>query len=90
MIGFSSHYDIEDGYDKGEVQISTDGLSWQRVEVNYPRASIRASDNCGLPTGDYFTDIDPAWQSYSGDLSGLGRPGRSDSVRPLERWLGDR
>ena len=30
------------------------GATWERVEVNYPASSIRTSDACGLPTGEYF------------------------------------
>jgi hypothetical protein len=73
MLSFYSHYDIEPSWDKGEVQISTDGgSSWERVPVNYPGTSTHTSDNCGLPTGTYFTGLDASWALYSADLSAWG------------------
>jgi hypothetical protein len=70
MLSFASRYDIELGWDKGEVQISVDeGVTWQRVEMAYPGTSDRASDNCGLPTGTYFTGTDNAYSTYTADLS---------------------
>ena len=59
QLTFWSKYDIETSWDKGEVQISTDGgSSWTRVAVNYPGNSTNTSDACGLPTGTYFTGTD--------------------------------
>jgi hypothetical protein len=70
LLSFASRYDIESGWDKGEVQISIDeGTTWQRVEMAYPGTSDRASDNCGLPTGTYFTGTDDVFSTYSADLS---------------------
>jgi len=69
VLTFSSRYDIESSWDKGEVQISTDGGgSWQRVPVNYPGNSTNTSDECDLPTGSYFTGLDNSFQSYSANL----------------------
>jgi hypothetical protein len=69
-LTFYSHYEIESSWDKGEVQISTDGGStWERVSVDYPGSSTNTSDSCGLPTGTYFTGFGAAWTLYSADLS---------------------
>jgi hypothetical protein len=70
VLSFVSRYEIEDGWDKGEVQISTDGVFWQRVELDYPGTSTQASDHCGFPTGDYFTGTDLEYSLYTADLSG--------------------
>jgi hypothetical protein len=70
LLTFWSTYDIENSYDKGEVQISDDGGStWSRVEVGYPGTSSNTSDSCGLGTGQYFTGTDSNWNQYVGDLS---------------------
>ncbi|MCP3937005.1 MAG: hypothetical protein GY708_16735, partial [Actinomycetia bacterium] len=72
VLSFDAKYDIENSYDKGEVQISDNGgVSWQRLEVGYPGTSTNASDNCGLPTGTYFTGTgqDVNYLPYSVDLS---------------------
>jgi hypothetical protein len=68
VLTFASHYDIPAG-DKGEVQISTDGATWQRLAVNYPGSSAQTGDNCALPTGSYFTGSDPGYKTYTGSLS---------------------
>jgi len=70
MLEFQSHYDIEPSWDKGEVQVSTDGgANWQRVAVNYPGNSTNTSDGCGLPTGTYFTGTNGSYALYGADLS---------------------
>jgi hypothetical protein len=70
VLTFWSKYEIENSYDKGEVQISVDGgLFYERVELAYPGTSTNASDNCGLPTGDYFTGDGLTWVEYTADLS---------------------
>jgi len=69
QLSFWSKYDIEDDYDKGEVQISTDGGgSWERVEVSYPGTADNTGDACGLPTGDYFTGTDSTFDEYTASL----------------------
>jgi hypothetical protein len=69
-LSFYSNFDIESGYDKGEVQISDDaGVSWTRVEVDYPNSATQTTDACNLGAGDYFTGSAPTWVEYSGDLS---------------------
>lgn len=69
QLSFSSQYDIEPSWDKGEVQISTDGSSWQRVPLAYPGNSTQTADQCGLPTGTYFTGTDLSYDQYVADLS---------------------
>jgi len=69
-LTFWSKYDLESGWDKGEVQISTNGgANWVRVPMAYPTNSIRNSDACGLPAGDYFTATNLTWAQYTADLS---------------------
>jgi len=82
LLTFSSRYDIENSWDKGEVQITIDGgANWTRVEVGYPGTSINASDSCGLPIGDYFTGSAPEWARFVADLS----PWDGETV--MIRWL---
>ncbi|HXV78067.1 MAG TPA: choice-of-anchor J domain-containing protein [Candidatus Polarisedimenticolaceae bacterium] len=70
QLTFHSKYDIEPSWDKGEVQISTDGgETWERVDVAYPGNSTNTSDNCGLPQGTYFTGSGLSWATYGADLS---------------------
>jgi hypothetical protein len=70
FLTFASRYGIENDWDKGEVQISTDGgSSWVRVEMSYPGTSTHTSDECGLPTGTYFTGTDNTYDAYTADLS---------------------
>ena len=70
QLTFWSKYDIESSWDKGEVQVSLDGgSSWVRVPVNYPGSSTNTSDECGLPTGTYFTGTNNSYAQYSGSLA---------------------
>ena len=70
ILSFNSRYDIEAGWDKGEVQISTDGGgSWSRLEVGYPDQVNRAVDACGLPNGDYFSGTTVSYAPYGADLT---------------------
>jgi len=70
VLTFASKYSIENGWDKGEVQISTDGGSvWERVETDYPGSSSQASDACGLPPGDYFTGASGFYAFHTADLT---------------------
>ncbi len=81
-LSFWSRYDIEGGWDKGEVQISTNGGgSWARLDVGYPGLSDRNADACGLPTGAYFTGTDTSWNRYEADLSPW------DGQTVMFRWL---
>jgi bacillopeptidase F (M6 metalloprotease family) len=70
QLTFQSKFDIEDDWDKGELQISTDGGgSWARVPMIYPGASTHTNDACGLGTGDFFTGLQSVFTTYSADLS---------------------
>ena len=82
-LSFWSSSDIEDSYDKGEVQISSDGgATWQRLEVGYPGNSSNTGDACGLPSGTtYFTGRNQGWASYSVSLAAYA----GDEVQI--RWL---
>ena len=51
------------------MQISTDGENWERVELAYPGNSTNTSDQCGLPTGTYFTGTNLSWNDYVANLS---------------------
>lgn len=69
-LTFYSKYDIEAGWDKGQVELSTDGgATWSRLAVNYPATSNRTSDACGFPGANtaYFTgnNATPTWASYT-------------------------
>jgi hypothetical protein len=70
VLSFFSRYDIEEDWDKGEVQVSTDGGdTWARLEVGYPGFASQQSDSCGLPGGSYFNGTDDNYIKYSADLS---------------------
>ena len=80
-LSFWSSFEIEPGWDKGEVQISTDaGANWSRIDLTYPGSSTRTSDACGLPTGDYFTGSGTPWTEYTADLSAW------DGLSVMLRW----
>jgi hypothetical protein len=69
QLTFWSRYDIETGWDKGLVQISTDGgTTWQRVPVNYPATVTRTNDACDLGTGQFFNGTAGAWGEFSASL----------------------
>jgi hypothetical protein len=70
QLEFWSKYSIETGWDKGEVQISTDGFaSHTRLEVGYPAYASHTGDACGFPTGDYFTGSDSSYDQYTASLA---------------------
>jgi len=69
-LEFWSRYDIEDGRDKGIVEISANGgSSWARLEVGYPGSAKNTGDQCGLPTGTYFTGVDTSYDAYTASLA---------------------
>ncbi len=71
-LTFWSKYEIESGWDKGVVEISSDGGStWAKVPVNYPGNSTNTGDACGLPTGAYFTGSTTGlnWAEYTASLA---------------------
>ncbi len=70
VLSFWSKYDIESGWDKGLVEISTDGGSnWERVPVNYPGTVNQTNDACGLGTGGFFNGTDNTWDEYTASLA---------------------
>jgi len=70
QMEFWSKYDIENTWDKGELQISTDGgSSWQRVVMTYPGSSPYTNDACGLGTGTFFTGTQTTYAAFTADLS---------------------
>jgi hypothetical protein len=71
VLTFWSKFDIEVGWDKGLVEISTDGgSSWERVPVNYPGSVSQTNDACGLGTGGFFNGTDSTWGEYTASLAG--------------------
>ena len=69
-LEFWSRYDIEDGWDKGIVEISANGgSSWTRLEVGYPGSAKNTGDQCDLPTGTYFTGVDTSYDAYTASLA---------------------
>ncbi len=80
QLEFWSKFDIESGWDKGELQISTDGgAHWSRVAMTYPGSSTHTSDECDLGTGTFFTGLQGSYAPYSADLSTW--PGQEVSLR---------
>ena len=70
QLSFWSKYDIESGWDKGLVQISTDGGgTWERVNVNYPGTVNRTNDECNLGEGDFFNGTSTSWNEYTASLA---------------------
>ena len=69
-LSFWSRAAFEPSWDKGEVQISTDGgSSWSRVEVGYLGTSTHTADDCDLGTGQFFTGLGGSgWNEYTADL----------------------
>jgi hypothetical protein len=69
-LEFWSRYDIEGNWDKGIVEISANGgSSWTRLEVGYPGYAGNTGDQCGLPTGTYFTGTDMTYDAYTASLA---------------------
>ena len=70
QLSFWSKFEIETGWDKGLVQISTDGGgTWERVVVNYPGTVNETNDECNLGTGAFFNGNNTTWNEYSGSLA---------------------
>jgi len=70
QLSFWSRYDIESGWDKGEVQISTNGgTSWTRLPVNYPGTVNNDNDECDLGTGTFFNGTDTSYDEYTVSLA---------------------
>lgn len=70
QLSFWSKFDIETGWDKGLVQISTDGgQTWNRVSVNYPGTVNQTNDECNLGTGAFFNGTSATWSEYTASLA---------------------
>jgi fibronectin type 3 domain-containing protein len=70
QLSFWSKYDIESGWDKGLVQISTDGGgTWERVPVNYPGTVNNTNDECNLGTGGFFNGTSTSWNEFAASLA---------------------
>lgn len=70
QLDFWSKFDIESGWDKGELQITTDGgNTWNRVDMTYPGSSTHDNDECGLGPGSFFTGSQGSYSQFSADLS---------------------
>ncbi|MEM9557302.1 MAG: choice-of-anchor B family protein [Acidobacteriota bacterium] len=84
QLSFASIFEIEEGWDGGVVQITTDGNSWTTLPLGggYPGSFIQSDDACGFLQGDpSFTGTDSTWDVYSDDLSSFA----GQEVRI--RWL---
>ncbi|HKQ63143.1 MAG TPA: hypothetical protein VJS92_17785 [Candidatus Polarisedimenticolaceae bacterium] len=95
-LTFYSKYDIENGHDKGLVQITVNnGQTWTRLSVNYPAASFNTGDTCGLPGAGatYFTGTNLSYAAYTANLAPFGNNDvklrfllSSDGAIPLSGW----
>jgi hypothetical protein len=82
QLVFWSKYDLENGWDKGELQVSTDGGgTWTRVAMAYPGSSSNTNDACGLGPGAFFTGSLSTYAAFTADLSAF-----SGQIVRL-RWL---
>jgi hypothetical protein len=82
-LTFWSKYNLETDWDKGEVQVSTNGgTTWVRVPVNYPGYVSNTSDGCNLPAGNYFNGDNNSYAQYSGSLA-TWEPGHQDPLGVL-------
>mgnify|MGYP001817744773 FL=1 len=82
QLSFQSKFDIENGWDKGELQVSTNGGgSWSRVAMTYPGSSAYNNDSCGLGEGSFFTGTQTNYAGFTADLSAWS--GQSVQLR----WL---
>ncbi|TFG40248.1 MAG: M28 family peptidase [Candidatus Aminicenantes bacterium] len=67
---FWTKYEIENSYDKGELQVSIDGGSnWIRVPMTYPGSSSHTYDECDLGTGSFFTGNLPTYTQFTASLT---------------------
>jgi choice-of-anchor B domain-containing protein len=70
-ITFWTHWNIANA-DGGQLQISTDGQSWSRLNLNggYPGTMASSSDACGFPTGEpVFVGQQNAWNQRTASLA---------------------
>jgi hypothetical protein len=70
QLQFWTRHEIENAWDKGELQITTNGgASWQRVPLTYPGNSSYTSDACNLGVGTFFTGLESEYSAYTADLT---------------------
>ncbi len=69
-LGFWQWYDIETGWDGGNVKISTDGgNTWTLVEPTSGYTGTASSGNAGIPGEPCFTGHPQQWEFVTFDLS---------------------
>ncbi len=97
-LTFWSHYDIEANWDKGQVELSTDGgTTFNRLAVTtYPATASQAADACGMPSGvTYFTGTNATYASYTATIPAGAtnqvrwRLGSDGSVQNTGWWIDD-
>ena len=73
VLSFWTVYEIEDQWDGGVVQVTTDGGgSWSTLTLDqgYPGTFRSSSDGCGFNAGDpSFTGTNLTWSEFTADLS---------------------
>ena len=72
QLSFWTAFDIEDEWDGGVVEITTDESQWDQVLLspNYPGSFRSSSDACGYTQGTpSFTGTNLTWQQHTLDLS---------------------
>jgi hypothetical protein len=70
QLVFWTRYDIEASWDKGQVELSTNGgQSWQRLDVSYPDYASYTYDECDLPKGYFFSGTNGTWTQYTASLA---------------------
>ncbi len=70
-LTFWSKYDIENNWDKGQVELSTNGgTTWARLTVTtYPLNVTNTGDACAFPAGQtYFSGTNLTYASYTATL----------------------
>lgn len=99
-LSFWTLFDIESGYDGGEVTVSTDGgVTWNHLPLTggYPGSFTESGNACAIPlTTDCFTGTDLSWTRYTADLSAFNGSNimirwtfSSDSGVSREGWYVD-
>jgi len=72
QLSFWTAFDIEDEWDGGVLEITTDERQWDQVLLspNYPGSFRDSTDACGYALGTpSFTGINLTWQQHTVDLS---------------------
>jgi choice-of-anchor B domain-containing protein len=72
VVTFWTLHDVEEGWDGGVVEVSTDGVTWSLLplEPAPPDVFVAAANACRYPAGTpSFSGTDLTWRQYAGDLS---------------------